>query len=104
MGTEDGRSLEAEARTQERANLQQEQDQGAGKLEESEAQATPLGNQDRCLPEFPSSGLAPNQDLLGQKGAGRIGERDQGIGRGFEAKDRTQELAAWQQDQGMGQP
>ena len=102
LGSKVGRSFKAEARTQERANLQQEQDQGAGKLEESEAQATPLSNQDRCLPEFPSSGLAPDQDLLGQKGAGMIGERGQDVGKIFEAKARTQEQAALQQDQDQG--
>ena len=67
-GTEVWRSLEAKARTQERAVLQQEQDQGVGKREEPEAQATTLGNQERRLPEFSSSRLVQDQDLLGQSG------------------------------------
>ena len=70
--TKGGRSRGTEARTQEQAALLQEQDHGVGQLEEPEAQATPLGNQERRLHESPASKLA--QDLLIQDGAGVIGE------------------------------
>ena len=103
LKTKVGRSLEAEARTQERAALPQEQDQG---VEKPEDRATPLCNQGRRLHEFPSTRFAPDLDLLGQKEAGMVGERGQDVGRSSEAKDRTQEQAARQQDQdqGMRQP
>ena len=94
-----GRSLEAEARTQGQAAPLQEQDQG---VEKPEALATPLGNQDRRLHEFPSARLAQDQDLLGQNGAGMIGERGLDGGRSLRAKERTQEQAALQQDQDQG--
>ena len=99
LRTKVGRSLEAEARTQEQAALQQEKDQGVGKLEEPEAQAAPLGNQERRLHEFPSPRLAQGQDLLGQGGAGMIGECGQYVGRSLEAEARTQEQATLQQEQ-----
>ena len=47
------RSLEAEARTQEQAALQQEQDQGVGQLEEPEAKATLLDNQESASMSYP---------------------------------------------------
>ena len=40
-----GATLEEVNKTQEQAALQQERDQGVGKLDEPEAQAPPLGNQ-----------------------------------------------------------
>ena len=94
-----------EAMTQEQATWQQEQDQGVGKLEEPEAQATPLGNQERRLHKFHSSRLAQGQDRLGQGCAGMIGECGQDVGRSLEAEARTQEQAALlqEQDHGVGQ-
>ena len=65
MGTKVGMSCEAEDRTQERAAMQQEQDQGVGKLEGPEVPATPLGNQEMCLPELSSSRLAQDPGRLG---------------------------------------
>ena len=80
--TKVGRSLKAKAGTQEQAALQQEQDQGVGQLEGPETPATPLGNQERRLNEFPASGIAQDlltQDLLSQAGAGMIGEGNQDV-------------------------
>ena len=105
MGTKVGGSCEAEDRTQERAAMQQEQDQGVGKREEPEAQATPLGNQERRLPKLSSSRLAQDPGRLGQGGADMIGDCGQDIGGSLAAEDRAQEQAAMLQerDQGVGQ-
>ena len=74
--TKVGRSLGAEARTQEQAALQQEQDQGVGQLEvrlgEPEAQATPLGraeelkapSRDQRSPSLQDSAAMDSMKLL----------------------------------------